>query len=586
MPDMRMNPAHRNSEAKQPSIFSLLKPYKGKVTLLVIFALAGNAVNLLIPLIVSQAIDQYGRGTPDLKKTIIQFTGASLVIFLFNYLQGIVQTYTSEKAARDMREQISDKLSRQSLNYIITANPSKLLTNLTSDIDSIKMFISQAFTSIISSLFVIIGASILLLSINWKLALTVLAIIPLIGGAFFIMLVRVRPLFKKSREVIDWLNRVINESILGAMLIRILNSQQTEYQKFMEASRTSRDLGLSILSLFAMLIPFITFVSNLAILSILALGGHFVISGSMTLGEIAAFYNYINILIFPILVIGFMSNMIAYASASYQRVREVLAIPDVAEKGTVAKEIGGQVEFENVTLTYGDKTALKNISFKLAAGSKTAIIGPTAAGKTQLLYLLSGLIKPQTGKIYIDDVALDDYEKNALYRQLGIVFQDSVMFNMTVRENITFGNEINEEHLSRAIETAELTSFINTLPDKLDSMVSERGTSLSGGQKQRIMLARALALNPTLLLLDDFTARVDKKTEQKIMKNIFTNYPGISVLTVTQKIAPVEHYEQIILLMEGEVIAAGTHKELLHTSPEYVQIYNSQRSTSHYEVQS
>jgi ATP-binding cassette subfamily B protein len=222
----------------------------------------------------------------------------------------------------------------------------------------------------------------------------------------------------------------------------------------------------------------------------------------------------------------------------------------------------------------------------LAAGSKTAIIGPTAAGKTQLLYLLAGLIKPQTGAIYIDDLLLDDYEKNSLYRQLGVVFQDSVIFNMTLLENITFGNEINENHLSRAIETAELTSFINTLPDKLNSMVSERGTSLSGGQKQRIMLARALALNPTLLLLDDFTARVDKKTEQKIMRNIFANYPGISVLTVTQKIAPIEHYEQIILLMEGEVIATGMHKELLHASPEYVQIYNSQRSTSHYEVQS
>ncbi len=586
MPDMRMKPAHRNSEAKQPSIFSLLKPYKGHVSILVIFALIGNAVNLVIPLIVSHGIDQYSRGTPDLKKIIIQFTAASLVIFLFNYLQGIIQTYTSEKAARDMREQLSDKLSRQSLNYIIASNPSRLLTNLTSDIDSIKMFISQAFTSIISSLFVIIGASILLLSLNWKLALTVLAIIPLIGGAFFIMLTKVRPLFKKSREVIDWLNRVINESILGAMLIRILNSQQTEYRKFMEASHTSLDLGLSILSLFAMLIPFITFVSNLAILSILALGGHFVINGSMTLGEIAAFNNYVSILIFPILVIGFMSNMIAHASASYQRVREVLSTPDIPEKGTVVKEIKGQVEFENVSLSYGDKIALKNISFKLAAGSKTAIIGPTAAGKTQLLYLLSGLIQPQTGKIYIDDVVMDDYEKNSLYRQLGVVFQDSVIFNMTVRDNITFGNEIDENHLARAIETAELTSFMNTLPDKLDTMVSERGTSLSGGQKQRIMLARALALNPTLLLLDDFTARVDKKTEQKIMKNIFTNYPGISVLTVTQKIAPVEHYEQIILLMEGEVIAAGTHKELLHASPEYVQIYNSQRSTSHYEVQS
>jgi ATP-binding cassette subfamily B protein len=584
---MRKEPAHNKPyESTGTSIFSLLKPYKGNVSVLVFFALAGNAVNLLIPLIVSQAIDQYSMGNPDLKKVIIQFVGAALLIFLFNYFQGLVQTYTSERAARDMRENLSGKLSRQSFTFINKANPSKLLTNLTSDIDSVKLFISQAFSSILSSLFVIVGASILLISINWRLALTVLAIIPLIGGAFYIMLLKVRPLFKKSREVVDWLNRVINESILGAMLIRILNSQQEEYRKFLLANSTSRDLGLSILSLFAMLIPFITFVSNLAILSILVLGGHFVINGSMTLGEIAAFNNYISILIFPILVIGFMSNMIAHATASYQRILEVLSAPDIPEKGTVVKKLRGKVVFENVSLFYGDKPALKDINIQMQAGSKTAIIGPTAAGKTQLLYLLAGLIKPTSGQIVIDDVPLDDYEKNSLYRQLGIVFQDSVIFNMTVRENITFGNEINQKDLAKAIEAAELTLFTNTLTDQLNTMVSERGTSLSGGQKQRIMLARALALNPALLLLDDFTARVDKRTEQKIMGNIATGYPDLTVITVTQKIAPVEHYEQIILLMEGEVIAAGTHKELLHTSPEYVQIYNSQRSTSHYEVQS
>jgi ATP-binding cassette subfamily B protein len=584
---MRKESARNNSHERDgTSIFSLLIPYKGYVSVLVFFALAGNAVNLLIPLIVSQAIDQYSQGNPDLKKAIVRFIGASLLIFLFNYLQGLVQTYTSEKAARDMRENLSGKLSRQSFTFISNANPSKLLTNLTSDIDSIKLFISQAFSSILSSLFVIIGASILLISINWRLALAVLAIIPLIGGAFYIMLLKVRPLFKKSREVVDWLNQVINESILGAMLIRILNSQQEEYRKFLEANRTSRDLGLSILSLFAMLIPFITFVSNLAILSILVLGGHFVINGSMTLGEIAAFNNYISILIFPILVIGFMSNMIAHANASYQRIREVLSSPDIPETGTIVKKLRGKVLFENVSLYYDDKPALKNINLLMEAGSKTAIIGPTAAGKTQLLYLLAGLIRPQSGKIEIDDVPLDDYEKNSLYRQLGIVFQDSVIFNMTVRENITFGNEINHEYLAKAIETAELSPFANTLPEQLNTLVSERGTSLSGGQKQRIMLARALALNPALLLLDDFTARVDKRTEQKIMKNIYTGYPEMTVITVTQKIAPVEHYEQIILLMEGEVIAAGSHNELLHSSPEYVQIYNSQRSTSHYEVQS
>lgn len=555
------------------------------VSLIVVFALAGNAVNLVIPLIVSSAIDKYSAGTLVMRTVIIQFLLAATGIFIFNYLQGLIQTYTAEKAARDMRQNLSDKISGQSFTYISKANPSRLLTNLTSDIDSVKVFISQATASMLSSAFVIVGASILLISINWKLALTVLTIIPLIGTGFYIMLRKVRPLFKKSREVIDWLNRVINESILGAMLIRILNSQQEEYRKFLEANSTSLDLGLSILKLFAMLIPYINFVANLAILSILLLGGHFVIQGSMTLGEIAAFSNYVTILIFPILIIGFMSNMIAHASVSYQRINEVFNTPEILEKGSIDKAIQGSIRFVDVSLYYGDKPALKNINLNLKAGSKTAILGPTAAGKTQLLYLLAGLLQPRSGTIYIDGIPLNDYNKQSLYRQLGIVFQDSIIFNMTLRENIAFGNEISETQMARAIEVSELSHYVNTQPMKTGTMVSERGTSLSGGQKQRIMLARALALNPAILLLDDFTARVDKRTEQKIMNNIYSAYPDITILTITQKIDPVVHYEQILLLMEGEIIATGSHRELMHTCPEYVQIYNSQRSTSHYDVQ-
>jgi len=221
---MKRNRENKFKEiTEKSSIFSLLRPYSGLVTTLVIFALAGNGINLLIPLIISDAIDRFGAGNMVFSRVIISFTAAALLIMLFNYLQGVVQTYTSEKAAKDLRSRLSDKISRQSYSYVLHANPSRLLTNLTSDIDSVKMFISQAFTSIISSLFVIIGTSILLITINWKLALAVLTIIPLIGGAFYFMLLKVRPLFKKSREVIDWLNRVINESIMGAMLIRILN---------------------------------------------------------------------------------------------------------------------------------------------------------------------------------------------------------------------------------------------------------------------------------------------------------------------------------------------------------------------------
>ena len=183
-----------------------------------------------------------------------------------------------------------------------------------------------------------------------------------------------------------------------------------------------------------------------------------------------------------------------------------------------------------------------------------------------------------------DGISIEKYSKEVFHRQIGFVFQDSVIFNMSLWDNIAFNNSVTEESVEKAIETAELADFIESLPDKLDTIVSERGTSLSGGQKQRIMLARALSLNPRILLLDDFTSRIDRKTEDKILCNIQNNYPGLTLLSVTQKIAPVRHFDQIILLMEGEIIASGKHKDLLDRSPEYVQIYSSQRSTQHYEL--
>jgi ATP-binding cassette subfamily B protein len=243
----------------------------------------------------------------------------------------------------------------------------------------------------------------------------------------------------------------------------------------------------------------------------------------------------------------------------------------------------GDVELKDVTITYGQKSALKNISFKVKAGSKIAVIGPTSAGKTQLLYLLTGLINATEGEVLFDGKPLTEYDSETFHRQVGFVFQDSIIFNMSIRENIAFSDTVTDESLQKAIETAELSTFIDSLPDKLSTIVSERGSSLSGGQKQRIMLARALAVNPKVLLLDDFTARVDNNTERKILANIQKNYPGLTLISVTQKIASVEHYDQIILLMQGEIVARGVHDDLMKTSPDYVQIFNSQQSTSNYE---
>jgi ATP-binding cassette subfamily B protein len=580
-----------DDKPKQPGIFSLLKPYSGLVSLLILFALFSNSVTLWLPKIISHGIDDYihslfTRTHFNVNPVLLQFSLAVVFIFVFAFLQSIIQTYTSEKVARDLRTRLSDKISRQSNAFIEQVNPSKLLTNLTADVDSIKLFVSQALVSIASSVFIIIGGSILLLTINWKLALCVIAIIPIIGGTFFWVLRKVRVLFKQSREVIDWLNKVINESILGAALIRVINSQQLEYNKFLAANTKAKDYGLAILRLFAGLIPVITFTANMAALSILALGGHFVINGSMSLGDFTAFNSYLAQLIFPILVIGFMSNIIAQATASFQRINTVLDAVDTSDTGVLTEAIQGDVELKNISVTYGQKPALKDVSLTVKAGSKIAVIGPTAAGKSQMLYLLTGLIKPTSGEVLFDGKNIDDYNSESFHSQVGFVFQDSIIFNMSIRENIAFSDTVTDESLQKAIDTAELRDFIDSLPEKLSTIVSERGSSLSGGQKQRIMLARALAIDPKVLLLDDFTARVDTGTEKKILANVQKNYPGLTLISVTQKIASVEHYDQIILLMQGEIVASGKHDELMHSSPEYVQIFNSQQSTSNYELQS
>ena len=574
----------QNGMKKGPGLSGLLKPYRKMIFLLIFFALLGNGINLVLPRIIANGIDAYPSHYV-LQDILIKFSAAAITIFIFTYIQSIIQTNTSERVARDLRSRLVSKISTRSYAYIEEANPSKLLTNLTGDVDSIKMFVAQAIVSIASSIIIIIGACIMLFTINWKLAFVVITIIPIIGGAFFMVQKRVRPIFIKGRTVIDKLNKVINESILGASLIRVINSQQPEYEKFITANTEAKSLGLSILRLFAWLIPIIVFTASLAGISILTLGGHFVINNTMTLGDFAAFNSYLSILIFPIIIIGFMSNVIIQATASYQRISSVLELPDVTDSGTIKEPLMGKVALNDVSVLYGEKPALKNISFFVAAGSSLAVIGPTAAGKTQLLYLLTGLIKPTHGTIEFDEKNIEVYNKETFYSHIGFVFQDSIIFNMSIRENIAFSDKVTDESLKKAIDTAELKDFIDSLPGKLDTIVSERGTSLSGGQKQRIMLARALAVNPKILLLDDFTARVDANTETKILNNVRKNYPGITLISVTQKIASVEQFDNVIVLMEGEIVATGTHKDLMITSPEYVQIYNSQQSTSNYELQ-
>src|SRR5260370_755365 len=475
-----MSPRRTGAQRTPPGggLFVLLKPYRGLVALLVVLTIAGNGLTLVVPKLISRAIDAYTQRAFVLSTVVLQFLVVAFLVFALNYLQNITQTYDSERVARSLRTRLAAKIATQSYSSIEKLTPAKLLTNL-----------------------------------------------------------------------------------------------------------ASRDIGIGSLRIMAAMIPAITLAVNLATIIILLVGGRLVILGSMTLGDFTAFNSYLALLIFPIIMLGFMSTVMAQAGASYMRLSSVLTAPEAYKSGTLRPTRRGDLTINNISLAFGDKQALKNVSFSVESGTKTTVIGPTAAGKTQLLYVLIGLLQPTSGTVTYDGELLDAYDKEALHRQIGFVFQDSILFNMTLRENIAFSSDIQEEDLEKAIAAAELRDFIASLPQGLDTVVSERGTTLSGGQKQRVMLARALALNPQVLLLDDFTARVDTTTERAILLNIHEQYPGITLISVTQKVGSVEDYPQIVLLMEGEMLAIGTHAELMETSPEYVQIYDSQRSTNVYEVQ-
>ena len=567
-----------------PGLASLLKPYRGWMALLVLLTMVGSGLGLVVPLVIAKAIDAFKSGHLDMTAALINLLALLLGTFVLGNLQNVVQTVASERVARDLRTRLVDKISLQTYASVEAMTPAKLLTNLTSDVDGIKNFVAQAVAALISSVFVIIAASALLLWLNWKLALAVLLVLPLIGATFFIVLGRVRKLFGVVQGIIDLLNRVLTENIVGAALMRLLDTQTREFDRFVGVNEQARAASMKILRQFAAMMPVITFLMNFATLTIILLGGHFVIAGQMTLGQFLAFFSFLNILIFPIFVMGFTSMAIGQAQASFFRISGVLNAPPPPARGDAEAVLTGAIEVQGLTLAYGESKVLDEVSFKIGPRTRTAIVGPTAAGKSQLLYVMTGLLAPTSGAVLYDGRPIDDYKRDGLYAQIGFVFQDSSLFNLTQRENIAFNTKVDEAQLTRAIETAELHHFVAGLPLGLDTIVSERGLSLSGGQKQRIMLARALALDPKILFLDDFTARVDLATEAKILANVRRNYPDLTLVSITQKVAPIEDYDQIILLMEGEVLAAGTHEQLVRTSPEYGQILRSQQSTDAYEA--
>jgi ATP-binding cassette subfamily B protein len=563
-------------------MIKLFKQYKWWLALLLLFSAVANALSLFVPKQVSKYIDLYRslaeQGLPFATSEAAWIIGGiAVAVLILTFLQFFISTRLAEKVAYDVRNSLIGSIKKQTYSYISDTTSSKLLTNMTADVDAVKDVVSQGLVGTISALITFIGVIILLLIINWKMALITFTIIPFLILTFALVFGKLGALFKGAQENMEKIYKVINESIIGASLVRVLNAGSSEISKFDVVNTKSKSIGLQILGCFAFLIPVVTLLANLTTVIILWFGGRYVVSGALSLGELTAFFAYSAMFIWPIFVFGFSGPMFSRAKVAYDRIKEVLDAPIVEGDGIHTGTVKGDIEFRNINLQFGMRNILKDVSFSIKPNTRNAIVGPTAAGKTQLFYLLAGLIKQNSGDVIVDGKALSEWDHESYLGQIGLVFQDSIVFNTTLRENVDFRMTGDEAAVRKALRVAELGDLLKTLPKGLETVLNERGTNLSGGQKQRLMLARALAQEPKILLLDDFTARVDMQTEQAIIQNIKSEYPDLTLISITQKIDPIKDYDQVIVLMEGEVIDQGKHEELINRSVEYKQIYQSQQ---------
>lgn len=564
-------------------MLTYLKPHLFIIAIVTILAFFSNGLSLYFPKKLGEYVDLYNTGSFNAAEAWWMLGGLAVVVLLLSLAQAAVASYAGEKISLDIRGQVISALKNRSFESMRGSRAGHLVTVATSDVDAMKNFVVNGLPSMIMAVVTLVGVVIFLITIDWKLALLTLSVLPLIFVVFGLVFSRMGPLFGAIQGNLDNINKTINESIISSALVRVLNSMHVEKAKFGEVNKKGTDFGKTLVTYFAALIPAVTLFSSAAVLIVLWFGGKSVVNGTLTIGELSAFFSYTSVFVWPFFILSFGSTLVSRAAVSAKRLAEVIDEKNVVseEKG-ISQEVKGDIEFRNVGLTYGNAPVLREISFKIQAGKRTAIIGPTGAGKTEMFYLVTGLATPTEGEILIDNIPLPQWNQSSLLSQVGMVFQDSIIFNTSFKENVLFKSGADEAVLSKALRVADLDQLVATLPQGLETNVSERGTTLSGGQKQRLMLARALSLSPRILLLDDFTARVDAGTEGRILESIRTEFAGITLVSITQKIEPIKDYDHIIVLMEGELIAQGKHQELLATSVEYRQIYESQQSTENH----
>ena len=508
--------------------------------------------------------------------------GLSVLRGLFSFLQGYLSEKASQGVAYDMRNALYTKLQSLSFSYHDQAQTGQLMTRATNDVDLVRMFTGMGFMQLVNTVVMLVGIAIILLMMEWRLALLSLLIVPvnivLVARVFRF----VAPRFEIIQQKLAELNTVLQENLAGIRLVKAFAREPYEAQRFTQSNEDLLQENLTVARTMSSAIPAFFAMGNFGTLIVIWFGGTLVIRTQLTLGELVAFSAYLTLFTFPLFMLGMIMGVVSRAQASARRVFEILdAESEVTDKpdATPLPPVRGEVAFDHVGFRYfgSDDVILNEITFRVDPGQTVALLGATGSGKSTIINLIPRFYDVTEGQVLIDGHDVRDVTVESLRQQIGIVLQETNLFSGTIRENVAFGRpEAREEEVIAAAKAAEAHDFITGFPDGYETKVGERGVGLSGGQRQRVAIARALLMDPRILILDDSTSNVDIETEHRIQGALDRLMEGRTSIVIAQRISTVKKADMILVLDEGRVVAQGDHETLLRESPIYAEIYHLQ----------
>jgi ATP-binding cassette subfamily B protein len=564
-------------------LLSYLNPYKIYVALAVFILFVISLLQLAGPILTKIGIDKYiaAGDFKGLNLIGVLFLAILIFGFILQFLQMYLINWIGQKVMYDMRGQIFAHIQGLSLSFFDRNPVGRLVTRVTTDVESLHQMLSSGVVAIFGDIFTLIGIVIALLILNWKLALVTFSVLPLLFYATFLFKKRIRETYRMIRVRIARINAFLQENISGMAVVQIFNRERRNFQKFDTLNQDHLQAYLKTIFYYAIFFPSVQLISALAIALIVWYGGGRILEGTLTFGALVAFIQYAERFFRPIMDLSEKYNIMQSAMASSERIFRLLdqksEIVSPAHPKTL-EVVRGEIEFKNVWFAYKDEEyVLKNISFHIAPGEKVAIVGATGAGKTSLINLLLRFYEVNQGEILLDGVNIKEMEPHYLRRHFSIVLQDVFLFDGTVAYNIRLGNkDISDEQLLRAARDVNAHLFIQKLTRQYDEEVQERGRILSVGQRQLLAFARALAFDPAVLILDEATSSVDTETELLIQEALRRLMQNRTSLVIAHRLSTIQNSDRIMVLHKGEIREMGTHQELLANEGIYYKLYQLQ----------